>query len=67
MIDRKEFEVALTKFSGTLSEVKDEIWASEREIADELFDNFIAFYWSEDIAKEQRYANYLKLKEEFGE
>ena len=44
---------------------KDEVYASDQELAAEFFQGFINTFWEVDIIKQQRYLAYLELKKEF--
>ena len=44
---------------------KDEQWGTQREIMSSLFDSAEQSAYGEHLAREERRAHYLKLKEEF--
>lgn len=66
MINRDEFECAVAEFIGTRdSYSRDEWYGTPKEMSKDVLDEFIQWYWALDIAKAERYKQYLKLKEEF--
>ena len=62
---QEEFQKLVDDYCSTLEETKDEMYASDRELATEFFQGFINTYWEVDIMKHQRYQAYLELKKEF--
>lgn len=66
MIDRKEFEEVAKAFINSRDDNEENEWyCTEEELVREIMDDFVRWYWENDIAKEERYQQYLKLKQEF--
>lgn len=62
---QEEFQKLVDDYCSTLDENKDEVYASDQELAREFFQGFINSFWEVDITLHQRYQTYLELKKEF--
>lgn len=60
-----EFQSYVDGFLPTLGDHWDEFWTSERSFAEDIFTQFVNWFWAEDLEKEKRYAQFLELKKEF--
>lgn len=65
-MNRHEMQKMFEEFAMTLQDEFEEDWyATDREVWSSMIERFMSWKFAEEIAREQRYEQYLKLKQEF--
>lgn len=66
-LNKDNFMIAVAAFVKGQGTHKEEYWTSAANLAEEFLIEFYNEYFDIDLDKEARRAEYLKLKEEFGD
>ena len=65
-LTKDNFLEAMEAYADTQGQYNEEYWCTPSDLAKEILEGFYEHYFEIDKAKEARRAEYLKLKEEFG-